>query len=119
MQSGKIRVSANPQYLQSFATYYTEAQALFVVGRKHPEYLPDIWDKVHEVYRMILPYLEGESLEKKKEQHSDLRQRMDRFRVMSHGDKRNNFLKYYYQIDTFFSELTVKAVEIGFFPNKG
>lgn len=98
------------------------AQKLFLLCRKDRNLITDLFDHVHEIYRMELPYFDKgnektESQEKKMaETHDVLRKAVDVYVMQNDSYKKHNFGTLYYKIDAFFTELTKIAVEKSFFP---
>jgi hypothetical protein len=118
-----ITWSANEKYLADFAIYFQAAQKLFLMCRRSNGLIVDLFDHVHEVYRMERPYLDKDGnkrnstqLKEMDDRHDKLRKQVDHFATQSGRYQANNFGRLYYEIDAFFSELTHVAVEKNFFP---
>ena len=112
-KKSSITWSANDAYLRNFAAYFMEAQMYFKLCRSNMLKIRELFDSVHEVYRMELPYFtkgEGETVCKK---HDDIRKEVDNYLNQKDGYKKNNFGRLYYKIDGFFSDLTKMAVDKG------
>ena len=109
-----ITWTASQEYLQDFAAYFKTAQKLFVLCRKDRGLLIDLFDHMHEVYRMEVPYFDKDS--GMEERHDELRKKVDAFVSAPDSYKKNNFGRLYYEIDAFFTELTTVAVQKNFFP---
>ena len=121
----KTTWSANQPFSEDFAAYYFAAQKLFLMCRKDKNLLVDLFDHVHEVYRMEMPYFDKGANKNNKtqqlemaEKHDKIRKKIDVYISQPDGYKRNNFGRLYYEVDAFFSELTSIAVDKNFFPSR-
>lgn len=115
--------SATPQFIQSFGNYYVRAQGMFELCRRDINMVVPLFDNIHEVFRMVYPYLDSEPngtpvAEKlrMRERHDIIRKKVDDFKMKPDSFKRGNFGRLYYEIDEFFTELTDIAVQKRLFP---
>jgi hypothetical protein len=95
-----------------------EAQMYFKMCRINMLRIRELFDAVHEVYRMELPYFSKDEGKEMAEKHDEIRKEVDNYLNQKDGFRKNNFGRIYYKIDGFFSTLTLKAVDKGFFPKK-
>jgi hypothetical protein len=117
-KKSSITWSANDAYLRNFAAYFMEAQMYFKICRMNMIRIRELFDSVHEVYRMELPYFTKTEKDELSKKHDDMRKDVDNYLNQRDGYRKNNFGRLYYKIDGFFTTLTEKACEKGFFPKK-
>jgi hypothetical protein len=111
-----ITWSANEEYLRDFAMYFIKAQMLFPLSRRDNKLLTHLFDHIHEVYRMELPYCDKKERDELNTKHDDIRKRVENYLAQTDGYRRDNFGKLFYMLDNFFTRLTDVAVEKKFFP---
>jgi hypothetical protein len=114
-----ITWSANDQYLKDFAAYFMQSQLTFRQCRANRNLVVDVFDYMHEVYRMEIPYLVAKELDGLSAEHDEIRKIVDNYSTSSDQYKAHNFGRIYYRMDAFFTKLTRIAVEKQFFPKKG
>ena len=105
------------EYLQTFMDYYKMAQRMLILCRKNSEMLVELFDCIHTLYVMLMPYSDGESMNELMERHNRLRKKIDNYAMMHHGEKKNNFGSIYYELDELFTKINMLAAKKKFFGN--
>lgn len=117
-KKSSITWSANDAYLRDFTAYFMTAQQYFQMCRSNMAFIRNLFDAVHEVYRMECPYFTTTEVKELGDEHDAIRKDIDNYLNRTDIYKKNNFGRLYYKIDGFFTKLNRKAVEKGFFPKK-
>lgn len=120
MADGQTNISwsNNDGFLQDFHLQFLMAQKGLKDSRNSITRLTDAFDAMHEMWRMETPYMDDKDSKKFKKLHDEIKRKMDNYRTSSMQLRQLNFRNTFNQVDDFFSQLTEKAVNLGFYPKK-
>jgi hypothetical protein len=113
-----ISWSNNEGFLQDFHLQFLLAQKGLKDSRINIAKLQDAFDAMHEMWRMETPYMDEKDSKKFRKRHDEIKSKMDNYRTANYGMRQLNFKRLFNEIDEFFTELTEKAVSLGFYPKR-